>query len=140
MTTNHDLPIIEELIPAPDLMAVVQRFATWPSLIVLDSTLCRDPVGRYSFLMADPLQSWEVQSVERNDDPLLPLREALEPFHCHSVPNLPPFQGGIAGLLSYELGRCWENVPKAKYDEFELPVLATGLFDWVLTWDHRLHR
>ncbi|WP_228030480.1 aminodeoxychorismate synthase component I [Gimesia benthica] len=51
-----------------------------------------------------------------------------------------PFQGGFAGLLSYELGRSWEQFPRAINDEFGLPDLAVGFYDWVIAWDHQQHR
>ncbi len=50
---------------------------------------------------------------------------------------MPPFQGGAAGLLSYELGTAFERIPRAKHDEFHLPDLAIGLYDWVIAWDQR---
>ncbi|MEZ6146436.1 MAG: hypothetical protein R3B91_13690 [Planctomycetaceae bacterium] len=35
----------------------------------------------------------------------------------------------MLGLLSYELGRCWERLPRATHDEFELPVMLLGVYD-----------
>jgi para-aminobenzoate synthetase component 1 len=52
------------------------------------------------------------------------------------VPELPPFQGGAAGLLGYELGRSLESVPPTSYDEFNVPALAMGLYDVVVAFDH----
>ena len=42
--------------------------------------------------------------------------------------------------MGYELGRCWERLPMPKHDEFDLPVLAIGCYDWVLAWDHQQGR
>src|SRR5690606_33872337 len=53
-----------------------------------------------------------------------------------TVDGLPPFQGGAAGLLGYELGRSLERLPTTRYDEFEIPALAIGCYDVVLAWDH----
>jgi len=53
---------------------------------------------------------------------------------------LPPFQGGAAGLLAYDLGRSVERVPRPQYDEFQLPAMAVGLYDTVLAIDHVDHR
>ena len=41
--------------------------------------------------------------------------------------DLPPFQGGVAGMFGYELARRFERVPIAKFDEFALPTLARRL-------------
>ena len=137
MSVTNNLPLVEELVPAPDVMAAVRAVSGWPHLLLLDSALQREPVGRFSFLMADPVETWTLGEAKFGDDPFASLRPVLERWRCDSVPDLPPFQGGIAGLMGYELGRCWERVPAARQDEFQLPVLAAGLYDWVIAWDHR---
>ncbi len=140
MNTASASPLIEELVPAPDVMGAVRAVSGWPHLLLLDSALQREPVGRYSFLMADPVETWTLDGAKFGDDPFALLGPAIERWRCDTVPALPPFQGGIAGLMGYELGRCWERVPAARQDEFQLPVLAAGLYDWVIAWDHRSRR
>ena len=140
MSVTNNLPLVEELVPAPDVMAAVRAVSGWPHLLLLDSALQREPVGRFSFLMADPVETWTLDEAKFGDDPFASLRPVLERWHCEAVHDLPPFQGGIAGLMGYELGRCWERVPAARQDEFQLPVLAAGLYDWVIAWDHRTGR
>ena len=49
-------------------------------------------------------------------------------------------QGGIAGLFSYDLNRAFEAVDAPNCDEFETPLIALGLYDVVLAWDHELDR
>ncbi len=131
-------PLVEELNPAPDVVAAVRALESLPKCLLLDSTLFREPVGRYSFLMADPIESWTLISPEFGSDPFSGLQAALPQSTASAT--LPPFQGGIAGLLGYELGRCFERIPAAPGDEFQLPVMAAGLYDWVIAWDHREHR
>src|SRR6476659_6089397 len=53
-----------------------------------------------------------------------------------TVPDLPPFQGGIAGLFGYDLARRLERLPRAQFDDFHVPDLAVGVYDWVLAFDH----
>lgn len=130
---------VEELIPAPDVVAAARALQSLPKLLLLDSTLLREPVGRYSFLMADPIQSWSRQTPETGMDPFADLQSGL-PVATADLSGLPPFQGGIAGLMGYELGRCFERVPDVPHDEFQIPVLTAGLYDWVIAWDHRDHR
>jgi para-aminobenzoate synthetase component 1 len=57
-----------------------------------------------------------------------------------SVAGLPPFQGGVAGLLSYDLNRRLERIASPRFDEFTLPVLGVGLYDTVVAFDHSEHR
>ena len=52
------------------------------------------------------------------------------------LPDLPPFQGGAAGLLSYDLGRSFESVPPPAVDEFHVPAVAMGFYDVVVAFDH----
>lgn len=136
MPASFTLPIVEEMPPSLDVMTALRHLADWPRLLLLHSALQREPVGRYSFLMADPVLHWELPEPHWGQNPFTQLDDAWQQSRFTSVPGLPPFQGGIAGLLGYELGRCWEQIPGSKHDEFEIPVLAAGLYDWVLAWDH----
>ena len=131
------LPVVEELNPVPDVAQALRALTPLPKVLLLDSALRREPVGRYSFLTADPLQHWQLSQPQFGHDPFVPLEACLQQFSTDSVPGLPPFQGGIAGLMGYELGRCFERTPAADHDEFQMPVLAAGLYDWVIAWDHR---
>jgi para-aminobenzoate synthetase component I len=134
------LPLVEELRPVPDVSQTLQAFADQPGLILLDSALQREPTGRYSFLSADPIERVAQHRVPFGGDPFAQLRSLLARYETESVAGLPPFQGGAAGLLSYELGGAFERVPRAAIDEFELPDLAVGIYDWCIAWDHRQQR
>jgi para-aminobenzoate synthetase component I len=130
-------PLVEEISPPPEVSEALQAFADQPGVVLLDSALVRDPVGRYSFLAADPFTSVIVQRTPFGANPFERFRTELREFASEPLPGLPPFQGGAAGLFSYELGGAFERIPRAAVDEFELPDLAVGLYDWVIAWDHR---
>ena len=49
MNALRQMPLVEELVPAPDVMAAVRAVSCWPHLLLLDSALQREPVGRFSF-------------------------------------------------------------------------------------------
>lgn len=128
------LPLVEELPREPDGEEMFGRLAGRPHCLFLDSAL-RDPVlGRYSFLSADPFGYFEYP-VEHGDS-LAELARRLAPFRTEPIDGLPPFQGGAAGLLSYDLGRQLEAIPAPVFDEFRVPALAMGLYDVVLAIDH----
>jgi para-aminobenzoate synthetase component 1 len=76
----------------------------------------------------------------RSGDPLALLAQRLSRFPAATARGLPPFQGGAAGLLSYDLGRSLETLPAARFDEFQVPALAVGLYDVVIAWDHAERR
>src|SRR5436190_11840109 len=100
-----NLPLVEELTPAPDIPAALRAFRLWPNLLLLDSSRTGIPTGRYSFLAADPFHFDVLQQAEfagyGNDasvapnsrDPLLIIQRQLQAFHAAQVPGLPPFQG-----------------------------------------------
>ncbi len=91
-------------------------------------------LGRYSFLAADPLDYFELPA--DGSDGLSELARRLAAFSCPTLSELPPFQGGAAGLFSYDLGRSLETLPRPRYDEFSTPAMAIGLYDVVLAVDH----
>lgn len=135
------LPLVEELIPAPDPFETARRFAHLPHLLFLDSA-DRDPLrGRYSFVSADPVDWITDSSVHpRYPDPFAELARRLDLFHASSIGGLPPFQGGLAGQFGYGLQHVIERIPRTRFDEFRVPDLAVGIYDWVIAWDHADNR
>ncbi|HUG89605.1 MAG TPA: aminodeoxychorismate synthase component I [Planctomycetaceae bacterium] len=134
------LPLVEELSPPPDVIAALRALADLPGAVLFDSALVRPPIGRYSFLAADPFATFVVERAAYGSAPFGPVREALQRYSAASRADLPPFQGGAAGLLGYELGGAWERLPRAAVDEFEFPERAIGLYDWVVAWDRVANR
>jgi para-aminobenzoate synthetase component 1 len=133
-----ELPLAVELRPVPDVESAFVRLAARPHSLFLDSAL-RDPrLGRYSFLAADPFDFFTVPA-DRTDGLSL-LEAGLRSWPAATRPGLPPFQGGAAGLLSYDLGRSLERIPTPRVDEFKIPTMAIGLYDTVLAFDHAEHR
>ncbi len=127
-------PIVEPLDAGLDACDAFLRLIDLPHVIYFDSALRHERLGRYSFVAADPFDYVE-QQVE-DADSLAVLKTKLYEHQVHRVEGLPPFQGGAAGLLSYDLGRQIENLPSPQWDEFQLPALAMGLYDVVLAFDH----
>lgn len=134
------MPLVDELCPCPEVGDALWAFADQPGLVLLDSALVREPTGRYSFLAADPVQTVILPQTPFGADPFARLRGLLSEYRCEPIAGLPPFQGGLAGLFSYELGGAFERVPRATTDEFEIPHVAVGIYDWVIAWDHRQRR
>ena len=127
-------PLVQELRPVPDVEAAFRALASRPHCVLLDSAMRHAELGRYSFLMADPFayEEWPIDS----PDPLKDMERRCAEFPTRIVGELPPFQGGAAGFLSYDLGSCLEVIPRARHDEFQIPLAAIGWYDVVLAWDH----
>ncbi len=126
--------IVLELTPAPDPVDVFRRLCWLPHCLFLDSALRSAHLGRWSFVAADPFDFLAIGSDE--PDGWSWLRTQLASFSTATIPELPPFQGGIAGLFGYDLNRTLEKVPSPRYDEFRVPALAVGLYDTVVAFDH----
>lgn len=124
----------------PDVVEAFRAVSHWSLPLLLDSAQLREHTGRYSYLMADPIHRWRIDQPLHGVDPLVELESAWKYYRLPSVSGLPPFQGGVAGLMGYDLGRCWERIPSTRFDEFCLPVLVAGLYDWVIAWDHQAKR
>lgn len=93
-----------------------------------------EKLGRFSYLCSDPFDSISLEEITA--DPLARLQSTLSQFSINKQTQLPPFQGGVAGVFSYELGGCFEKVSPARHQEFDLPLLHVGLYDVVVAWDH----
>jgi para-aminobenzoate synthetase component 1 len=132
------VPLVEELSPVPDPWDAARRLAALPHLLFLDSAATDSPFGRYSFVAADPFD-W-LSARGQDDNPFPRLAERLARWRSDSIAGLPPFQGGAAGLFGYDLCHHIERLPRPCCDEFALPDLAVGFYDWVIAFDQSARR
>ncbi len=51
---------------------------------------------------------------------------------------VPGWTGGLAGHLSYDLGRRFERLPSLAVEDQPLPELRFGLYDLVVAWDRQV--
>ena len=120
-----------------------------PYRLFLDSAARGTRLGRYSFVMGDPVavvrrKGRRTECIDAasgrtrvaEDDALAGVRTWLAPYADEPVAGLPPFQGGAAGYLAYDWGRTLERIPACRYDDLALPDVVLGIYDWVLAWDH----
>lgn len=118
-------------------VSVAQRaFQDCPYLLILDSAAGRgDFDARYSFLSAAPVEVSRLDQVEFGCQPFTEARKLQNQLPDLDV-DCPPFCGGLAGLMSYEIGGAFERVPTPDADPFQTPALLVGLYDWAIVWDH----
>ncbi|MEM9657374.1 MAG: aminodeoxychorismate/anthranilate synthase component I, partial [Planctomycetota bacterium] len=132
------LPLVAEL---PDRLRAVEalrRLSHLPYVVFFDSALRHATLGRYSFVAADPFLWFDSDSDEA--DTISALQQALRNYAASPRLDLPPFQGGAAGVYSYELGRRFEPVVSAAHNDIPTPALAAGLYDVVAAFDHQERR
>jgi len=136
-------PLVKELVPAPSVDTCTSNLSSLPGCLLLDSSMKilndgEQPLGRYSFLMADPFQTIEIPL--GNEQPFAEIRQLLNQFSSPTLPDLPPMQGGLAGFFSYDLNQSIERIETVVHDEFQLPALVLAAYDVVIAWDHQLNR
>lgn len=124
-----------------------------PYSLLLDSSDRNHPNSRYSFAMCMPIETihakngkvnvtnWE-QRLSFTGDPFALLQSRLKSWieFAPRLPNLPPFQGGAAGLFSYDLARYIEKLPDLARNNNVVPDMAIGIYDQVLAHDHLLKK
>jgi para-aminobenzoate synthetase component 1 len=91
--------------------------------------------GRWSYLLRDPDAAWTLDAADPRD-PFKALAELIGPPQAVE-PDGPPFQGGVVGLASYELGDRVEhlNLPRTGW-----PDLACARYSALLAFDHHQRR
>ena len=128
-------PLVIPLDPPPDPIAALRAVRELPYPLLLDGAGEHATTGRYSYLMADPVDVIR-DAVRPGYDPLAAGKALLDPWRAPRVEGLPPFQGGLAGYLGYEYGRALERMPVPPHDPAATPDVLLGLYDWTVAWDH----
>jgi para-aminobenzoate synthetase component 1 len=125
----------------PDLaneapMDVAERFRDLPGLVLFESAR-PGRNARWTYLSADPIAVIETPSA--GDDVFANARRLLGRLASDAIDDdaAPPFTGGLAGFLGYDLGRSLERLPSIAAADQELPTLRLALHDWVIAWDRR---
>ena len=146
--------VVAELSPDVDAPSIFRRLAGGPHLAFFDSAATDAAtaegesdlprLGRYSFVAVDPIHS---VAVPPGDDATAGLRDAfttlrglLADLACATIPALPPFQGGIAGLVSYECGLARLGIAPVRPPAFGVPLVSLHVYDVVFAFDHDLGR
>jgi|GEM_PF-142258 len=107
-------------------------------------------LSRFSFVAADPIHSVVVppshdqspaglaahsQALTQAFDSL---RQMLAELSTPTIPGLPPFQGGVAGLVSYECGLVPLDAQASFAREPAVPLISLHIYDVVCAFDHEL--
>ncbi len=122
-------------IPYKDPVTAFAPFAANPVSAFLDSADGAGGRGRYAFIAVDPIETVAVLAGEVSAlNPFRRLKDMLARARLEHDPALPPFQTGLCGVLSYELGGVLERLPCAKPGP-GFPALFVGLYDTVAAFD-----
>ncbi len=105
-------------------------------------------IARYSFLAFDPYSEYLAKDREHtlitssgtkhpDEHPIATIRDLLNSYKQRPDPTLPPFQGGAAGLISYDFLHYLERVPTTTADDLKVPDIHFFLYDSLLAFDHK---
>jgi para-aminobenzoate synthetase component 1 len=130
------LPLVEPLPASLTAIEALLRLSSLPHVVFFDSAARDARLGRYSFVAADPF-AW-IESPADDTQALANVESLWRSFREHATtrPDAPPFQGGVAGLISYDISRSLERIAAPRYDDLPTPGLALGAYDVVLAFDH----
>ncbi len=128
-------------LPYADPTQIFAYFCHLPFAILLESTKLQDNFGRFSFIGIDPFETLVVKNgIEKSSNQPVHLfdtiRQWLTQYPSMSHAQLPPFQGGIMGLWSYECGHYVEKLPYPESTTPDTPDCVLGCYDLVIAFDH----
>ena len=126
---------ITELPADKPAWAYAEQLSNRPHLLYIDNA--EPSRGRYSYISADPQGMVHGQTLDDLQQMIDRLGQLPQPLEW----GLPPFQGGLAGVINYGFGTLLEpKVPTPQRDEFGFPKFSLGFYDWALAFDHKLNR
>ena len=137
--STTDEPLWRE-IAYGDPVAVMRRFAGQRDLTFLDSAVQQGELGRYSYIAADPFETFTLAEGESGGAALARLDRRLARWKLAHAPGLPPFQGGFAGYIAYEFARLLEPQIRMRTPAPDIPPIALHAYDTILAFDHHTRR
>lgn len=135
------LPIARRLPDDFSMQAAFSKLAGRAGCLWLDSASrgpldsSGSPLGRYSFLTSDPIE--QLVASEGDASPWPTLAQWARRLPDRFDASLPPFQGGIAGLIGYESATWLDAVGRATENDLPMPAMSLGLYDWTIAYDHQ---
>ncbi|MDO6592351.1 aminodeoxychorismate synthase component I [Neptuniibacter sp. 1_MG-2023] len=104
--------------------------------VFLDSGRPKCPWGRYDIIAAAPVETLELNADNKNAFEQLEQLYSKYKTDQKEIENL-PFQGGIIGHFSYDLGRSLEKIPSIAEQFSSLPDMRVGMYLWAIVTDHK---
>lgn len=145
--------LIEELPAAADPPGLFEKIRDLRLPFLLESSLRKGRMGRYSILGAEPfltvsekhgkirITGENASAQEENEaNPFDVLKELISSHRLLRTAPAPPFIGGAVGYFGYDLARRIERLPSLSSDDLGLPEIHLGFYDAAAVVDHFSHR
>ncbi len=120
------LPIVNE-IAYEKARHFTHAIQSLEKVVFLHSARFQKTLSRYSFIALHPFDI--VDQFENISD-------KLSQFSLSTLPGFPPFQGGLAGYIGYDIAREIDILPSLARADVEVPTLKMGVYDLVIALDH----
>lgn len=143
------IPVIKEFLADTETpISIFDALRKNGARYLLESVERGERRGRYSMIGLNPVGEillgkesikvkGEIESPENNLKPLEALREILKKYTLQGETHeLPPFAGGLAGFLSYDILRYYENLPNRPPDDTGFPDAHFFLTTDIVIYDH----
>jgi anthranilate synthase component I len=119
-----------------------------PAAFLLESVEHAERWGRFSFLGRDPALTLVARGravhfdrpppdgVPTDRGALAALEALLHTYRAPTIPELPPFHGGVVGYLGYDVVREIERLPNVPTDHLGMPDAVLSVTGHVTAFDH----
>ena len=138
----------------PPLAALAATFGDERAPLLFESGAGSGPFARWNLLMWDPREVLGARADDAHDEPFARIdaalarhfpgaREQAAAAREHPAADdgdRPPFTGGVAGWLSYDLGRRLERLPTTARADGDVPDLCLGVHAFALAEDRSTGR
>lgn len=145
------IPVVREILADGETpVSAHQKLSRGKYSFLLESVEGGEKWARYSFLGTEPkavlryfegtltiVRSDGKKKKIRSENPFNALRNFLKSYRPVSIPDLPPFWGGLIGSLSYDCVRYIERLPEIHPVEDEVVLFL--LADTVVVFDNLRH-
>jgi para-aminobenzoate synthetase component I len=144
---KNGLPPLHEEIPYSSPCLMYEAFAS-PDSFLLESVKGPEKIARYSFLGFAPCARFRAKNalieielsgenkIISSNKPLNLLRSLISRYKQIPFHYLPPFQGGIVGMFSYDFVQYLERLPENTIDDLALPDADFLMFHKLIAFDH----
>ncbi len=142
-------PLYRE-IPFESPFEIYSRLRSENSFL-FESVKGSEHTARYSFIGIDPYLVFRAKNglVEisisgkrtiSSRKPLERLKELVSAYRQEPAAELPPFQGGAAGMFGYDFVQYLEKIPHNALDDLDIPDAHFFLIDRLVAFDHVLRK
>lgn len=134
---NYNIKDLDYSIPSIKYFDIIKN-NDWS--VFLNSNHQKYSDQRFDILTSNPVEKVILDSsdkgFENNKDEIFTrIQNIMKKSKCSPQEDI-PFCGGAIGFMSYDYGNKLHKVKSYKPKDFNYPLMAFGIYDWCITYDH----